>query len=57
MDKFKEKNQKEIDWVDYDVPQYVKRAKGDGERFRRLARRRLKQELRKELRKELNKED
>ena len=49
MDKFKEMNQIDVDSIDYNVPQYTQRRKGDGQMLRQLARHRLKQELRKEL--------
>lgn len=46
-DKFKRANQNDVTSIDYNVPQYVKRGKGDGKMLRRLARRRLKRELKK----------
>ena len=51
-DDFKRANQVDVTAIDYNVPQYVKRGKGDGKMLRRLARRRLKQELTKESREE-----
>ena len=49
MDIFKRANQIDVDSIDYNVPQIVKRNKGDGQRLRQLARTRLKDKLRKEL--------
>jgi hypothetical protein len=48
MDLFKKTNNKEATSWDWNVPQIVKRFKGDTQRLHRLSRRRLKRELRKE---------
>lgn len=45
MDLFKRKMNKDATAIDWNVPQYVKRTKGDTAKLHRLARRRLKREL------------
>ena len=57
MDDFKRANVVDVTALDYNVPQLVKRTKGDGEKLRRLARRRLKQKDKKEIEYERTKEN
>ena len=49
MDDFKRANIVDVTSLDYNVPQYVKRSKGDGQRLRQLARSRLKKQLKKDI--------
>lgn len=57
MDGFKRANSVDVTALDYNVPQLVKRAKGDGKKLRRLARHRMKQEDKKEFEYERTKEN
>ena len=49
MDLFKRKNSKTATSWDWNVPQIVKRCKGDTQKLHKLSRRKLKEELRKEV--------
>lgn len=52
MDDFKKANQVDVTAIDYNVPQYVKRCKGDGKKLRKLARTRLKRKIQEEIQNE-----